>query len=175
MMPLASAPTAIAGRNRMMRKMAIDLIKMDPTWKNGEYTTQPEMGLAGATSSFFFMNSSPLKLQQAAPTREAADKMVAGIKEGNLKSLDANDVIYALEASRYYDPSPYLSKIKAVVFAVNSADDEINPPELGIMEREIKKVAKGRYILLPITAQTSGHGTNSLPVVWNKYLKELLN
>lgn len=173
-MPLASLPAAIAGRNRMMRRMAIDLIKMDPAWKNGEYTTQPEIGLAGATSSFFFMNSSPLKLQQAAATREQADSMVQKIKAGNLKSLDANDVIYALEASRDYNPAPYLSKIRAVVFAVNSADDEINPPELGIMEREIKKVAKGRYILLPITAQTSGHGTNSLPAIWNKYLKELL-
>jgi homoserine O-acetyltransferase len=174
MMPLASAPTEIAGRNRMMRRMAIDLIKMDPAWKNGEYTTQPAIGLAGATSSFFFMNSSPLKLQQAAPTREQADALVQKIKEGNLRSLDANDVIYALEASRNYNPAPYLSKIKAVVFAVNSADDEINPPELGIMEREIKKVAKGRYILLPVTDQTSGHGTNSLPLVWNAYLKELL-
>lgn len=174
MMPLASAPAAIAGRNRMMRRMAIDLIKMDPAWENGEYTTQPESGLAGATSSFFFMNSSPLKLQESAPTREQADELVQKIKAGNLTSLDANDVIYALEASRYYNPAPYLSKIKAVVFAVNSADDEINPPELGILEREIKKVARGRYILLPLTDQTSGHGTNSLPLVWNKYLKELL-
>jgi homoserine O-acetyltransferase len=174
MMPLASTPAEIAGRNRMMRRMAIDLIKMDPAWKNGDYTTQPAMGLAGATSSFFFMNSSPLKLQQSAPTREQADAAVQKMKENNLRSLDANDVIYALEASRYYNPAPYLSKIKAVVFAVNSADDEINPPELGIMEREIKKVAKGKYILLPITEQTIGHGTNSLPIVWNKYLKELL-
>lgn len=173
-MPLASAPAEIAGRNRMMRRMAIDLIKMDPVWKNGDYTTQPEIGLAGATSSIFFMNSSPLKLQQSAPTREQADAAVQKMKKHNLNSLDANDVIYALEASRNYNPAPYLSKIKAVVFAINSADDEINPPELGIMEREMKKVAKGRYILLPITEQTSGHGTNSLPAIWNGYLKELL-
>jgi homoserine O-acetyltransferase/O-succinyltransferase len=174
MMPLASLPAEIAGRNRIMRKMAIDLIKMDPAWKGGEYKDQPKIGLTGAISSFFFMGSSPLQLQKAAPTREQADIMAEKIKEGNLRTLDANDVIYALDASRNYNPAPYLSKIKALVFAVNSADDEINPAELGIMEREIKKVAKGRYILLPITDQTSGHGTNSLPAVWNTYLKELL-
>ena len=88
--------------------------------------------------------------------------------------MDANDLIYQLEASRNYDPSPYLSKIKAPLFAINSADDEINPPELGILEKEIKKVTKGRYILLPITEKTEGHGTNSLPVVWGDYLRELL-
>jgi len=174
LMPLASAPAEIAGRNRIMRKMAIDLIEMDPAWNHGNYTSQPVMGLAGATSSFFFMNSSPLHLQESAPTREQADAMAAKIRDGNLHSLDANDVIYALEASRNYNPAPYLPKIKATVFAVNSADDEINPPELGIMEREIKKVPKGRYILLPLTARTSGHGTNSMPAIWNNYLQELL-
>ncbi|TWV93032.1 alpha/beta fold hydrolase [Chitinophaga pinensis] len=174
MMPLACQPAPIAGRNRMMRKMAIDLIKMDPVWNNGEYRTQPTLGMTGALSSFFFMNSSPLQLQLSAPTRDAADSLVAYMRRANLAALDANDVIYALEASRYYDPSPYLSKIKATVYAVNSADDEINPAELGVMEREIKKVAHGRYILLPITDKTVGHGTNSLPVVWGTYLKELL-
>jgi homoserine O-acetyltransferase len=175
MMPLASLPAEIAGRNRMMRKMAIDLIEMDPAWKGGDYTTQPQIGLTGAISSFFFMGSSPLQLQKSAPTREQADLQVQKIREGNLRTLDANNVIYALDASRNYNPAPYLSKIKSYVFAVNSADDEINPAELGIMEREIKKVTKGRYILLPITEQTSGHGTNSIPAVWNNYLKELLN
>jgi homoserine O-acetyltransferase len=174
MMPLASLPVEIAGRNRMMRKMAIDLIEMDPAWQNGHYKAQPAIGLAGATSSFFFMNSSPYHLQEAAPTREQADALAEKIKAGNLRSLDANDVIYALEASRGYNPAPHLGAIKATVFAVNSADDEINPPELGIMEKEIKKVAKGRYILLPVSPETAGHGTNSMPVVWSKYLEELL-
>lgn len=174
MMPLACQPAPIAGRNRMMRKMAIDLIKMDPAWQNGEYKSQPVLGLTGALSSFFFMNSSPLQLQISAPTRLAADSLVVRMRRASLSSLDANDVIYALEASRYYDPSPDLAKIKAHVFAVNSADDEINPAELGVMEREIKKVKKGRYILLPVTDKTVGHGTNSLPAVWGQYLKELL-
>ncbi|KAA2243675.1 alpha/beta fold hydrolase [Chitinophaga agrisoli] len=174
LMPLACTPVEIAGRNRMMRKMAIDLIEMDPAWDGGNYTNEPVMGLAGASSSFFFMNSSPHHLQESAPTREKADAMAANVRNGNVRSLDANNVIYALDASRFYNPSPYLGKIKATVFAVNSADDEINPPELGIMEREIKKVAKGRYILLPTTPQTHGHGTNSLPAVWHAYLAELL-
>ncbi|SFM91292.1 homoserine O-acetyltransferase [Chitinophaga sp. YR627] len=174
LLPLACQPAHIAGRNRMMRKMAIDLIKMDPAWNNGEYSTQPVLGLTGALSSFFFMNSSPLQLQQSASTRAAADTLVTHIRRANLAALDANDVIYALEASRFYDPSPYLSKIKATVYAINSADDEINPAELGVMEREIKKVAHGRYILLPITDKTVGHGTNSLPAIWGGYLKELL-
>lgn len=174
MMPLASLPVEIAGRNRILRKMAIDLIKMDPAWQNGEYTTQPQIGLTGAISSLFFMNSSPLHLQEEAPTREQADALAAKIKAGSLRSLDANNLIYALEASRGYNPAPHLSAIKASVFAINSADDEINPPELGIMEQEIKKVPKGRYILLPISKQTAGHGTNSMPEVWGQYLVELL-
>jgi homoserine O-acetyltransferase/O-succinyltransferase len=174
LMPLASQPGPIIGRNRMMRKMAIDLIEMDPAWKDGEYTEQPKLGLSGALSSFFFMNSSPLQLQKSAPTREAADSQAVRYKRNGVASLDANDVIYALEASRFYDPSPYLSKIKATLFAINSADDEINPAELDVMERGIKQVPKGRYILLPISEHTAGHGTNSLPAVWGDYLTELL-
>jgi homoserine O-acetyltransferase len=175
LMPLASMPVEIAGRNRMIRKMAIDLIEMDPEWKGGEYTSQPKVGLSGAISSLIFMGSSPLKMQQASPNREKAEEALARTRERYLTSLDANDVIYAFDASRYYNPSPDLGKIKAPLFAVNSADDEVNPPELGIMETEIKKVTKGRYILLPITDQTSGHGTHSNPVVWGNYLKELLD
>jgi homoserine O-acetyltransferase len=120
------------------------------------------------------MGSSPLKMQEASPNREKAEEALARTKERYLSTLDANDVIYAFDASRYYNPSPGLSKIKAPLFAVNSADDEVNPPELGIMDAEIKKVAKGRYILLPITPQTSGHGTHSNPTIWGNYLKELL-
>ena len=174
LLPLASLPVAIAGRNRMMRKQAIRLIEMDPEWKGGEYTAQPAQGLAGASSSLFFMNSSAFHLQERAPTREKADQLLDAMEKNYLSSLDANDLIYQLDASRDYDPSPFLKKIKAPLFAINSADDQINPPELGILEREIKKVEKGRYILLPITEKTVGHGTNSLPAVWSDYLKELL-
>ncbi|HWK03587.1 MAG TPA: alpha/beta fold hydrolase [Puia sp.] len=175
LMPLASLPVAIAGRNRIMRKMAIEAIESDPLWQGGEYTAIPETGMRGAYSSLFFMTSSPLQLQKRAPTREAAEKALDAGVSSFLKRQDPNDMIYAFDASRDYDPSPYLSKIKAPLLAVNSADDEVNPPELGIMETEIKKVAKGRYILLPITDQTSGHGTHSNPTIWGNYLKELLD
>jgi homoserine O-acetyltransferase len=174
LMPLASNPVEIAGRNRMTRKLAIDLIENDPAWMGGEYKTQPKEGLIGAAAVLMFMGSSPLQMQKAAPTREQEDAIVERTWKRYQTTLDANDVIYAFDASRSYNPSPYLTKIKAPLFAINSADDEVNPPELGFIEREIKKVAKGRYILLPITDQTSGHGTHSNPTVWGEYLKELM-
>jgi homoserine O-acetyltransferase len=174
LMPLASLPVAIAGRNRIMRKMAIEAIESDPAWKNGEYTSTPETGMRGAYSSLFFMTSSPWQIQKRAPTREAAESVLDNAVAGFLKYSDPNDVIYAFDASRNYDPSPNLAKIKAPLFAVNSADDEVNPPELGIMETEIKKVKKGRYILLPWSEKTSGHGTHSNPTIWGDYLKDLL-
>jgi homoserine O-acetyltransferase len=171
--PLATLPVAIAGRNRMMRKMAINLIEMDPAWNSGEYSAEPALGLTGAGSSLFFMNSSSLQLQKRAPTREKSDKLADTMQKG-YASMDANDLIYQLDASREYDPSPHLAKIKAPLLAINSADDQINPAELSIMEREIKNVKKGRFVLLPITDKTQGHGTNSLPAIWGDYLRELL-
>lgn len=175
LMPLASLPVAIAGRNRIQRKMAIDLVKMDPEWKNGEYTKEPELGLTGAISSMIFMTSSPLQWQKKAPTRETAEAMLDNLRKRYLQSLDANDFIYQFDASRDYNPAPFLEKIKAPLFAVNSADDQVNPPEQGILDSEIKRVLKGRYILLPITDRTSGHGTHSNPTVWGNYLRELLD
>jgi homoserine O-acetyltransferase len=174
LMPLASLPVEIAGRNRMTRKMAIDLIEMDPEWKGGEYTSQPKLGLSGAISSLIFMGSAPLQMQKSAPTREQSEAALERTRARYLASLDANDVIYAFDASRFYNPAPHLSKIIAPLFAINSADDEVNPPELGLMEREIPKVKKGRYILIPTSDKTSGHGTHSNPLMWNNYLEELL-
>lgn len=173
LMPLASMPIEIAGRNRMIRKMIIDAIKTDPQWKGGEYTEQP-LGLTNAVHALIFMTSSPLQWQKAAPTREEAEKFLQDRIDRYVAGLDANDMIYQFDASRFYNPSPHLSKIKAPLFAINSADDQVNPPELGIMEEEIKKVKNGRYILLPITDQTSGHGTHSNPKIWGNYLEELL-
>jgi homoserine O-acetyltransferase len=173
LMPLASMPVEIAGRNRMMRKMIIDAIKNDPQWSGGEYTTQPP-GLTNAINPLLFMVSSPLQWQKIAPTREQAEKYLQERIERFQKTLDANDMLYQFDASRFYNPSPHLGKIKAPLFAINSADDQVNPPELGIMEEEIKKVKNGRYILLPITDKTNGHGTHSIPTVWGNYLKELM-
>ena len=174
LLPLASLPVSIAGRNRIQRKMAIDLIKMDPEWKGGEYTQQPKLGLSGAISSLIFMTSSPLQWQKSAPTREQAETMLDNLEKRYLSALDANDFIYQFDASREYNPAPYLTKIKVPLLAINSADDQVNPPELGIMEKEIKNVSKGRFVLLPITDQTNGHGTHSIPSIWGNYLAELL-
>jgi homoserine O-acetyltransferase len=174
LLPLASLPVEIAGRNRMLRKMAIDMIEMDPAWQGGEYTTEPKVGLAGAASSLIFMTSSPKQMQKLAPTRPLAEQALAQTEARLYSSLDANDFIYQFDASRDYNPAPHLASIKAPLFAINSADDQVNPPELGIMETEIKKVAKGRYILLPITDLTTGHGTHSNPAIWGSYLEELL-
>ncbi|WP_204378296.1 hypothetical protein [Hymenobacter lapidarius] len=120
------------------------------------------------------MTSSPKQMQKQAPTRELAEAALAKTQARFLGSLDANDFIYQFDASRTYNPAPYLAAIKAPLLAINSADDQVNPPELGIMETEIKKVPKGRYILLPITDLTTGHGTHSNPAIWGEYLLEFL-
>ncbi len=174
LMPLASLPVEIAGRNRMMRKMVIDSIRNDPEWKGGEYTSPPVYGLTGAIHIMIFMVSSPLQWQKGSPTREAAETFLQNRINGYLRSLEANDMIYQYDASREYNPAPHLEKIKAPLYAVNSADDQVNPPELGILEVEIKRVKRGRYILIPISDQTSGHGTHSNPAIWGRYLEELL-
>jgi homoserine O-acetyltransferase len=173
LMPLASLPVEIAGRNRMMRKMVIDSIRSDPGWKNGEYETQPR-GLISAVHSLIFMVSCPLQWQQQAPTREKAEAFLESLIKRYAANLDANDMIYQFDSSRFYNPAPHLEKIKAPLYAINSADDQVNPPELGILEKEIKRVKQGRYILIPISDETSGHGTHSNPDIWGKYLAELL-
>lgn len=172
LMPLASATVEIAGRNRMLRDMVIDSIRNDPEWKGGEYTSPPH-SLIPAQFGLFMMTSSPLQLYKANPTREAADQAFQSLKERALLT-DANDMLYQFESSTDYNPSPLLEMIKAPLFAINSADDEVNPPELGIMERDIQRVAHGRYILLPTSDETRGHGTHSRAAVWKKYLAELL-
>jgi len=173
LMPMASAPVEIAGRNRMTRIMAIQAIKNDPDWENGEYTTQPR-GLIAARNIRSIMTGSALQFQKENPTAETADAAVEAMGKAALQG-DANDTIYQYEASTDYNPSPLLEKIQAPLFAINSADDEINPPELGILEREIKRVKQGRYILIPLSNETRGHQTYNLAVLWKNHLLELLH
>jgi homoserine O-acetyltransferase len=157
LVPLASAPVQIAGRNRVWRKMAIDDLQ------RGD--------VAGAVQLLMIATSSPLQWQKSGPTRDDADRWLAEQMKTRLAATDADDLLYALEASRNYDPSPNLEKIEAPLVAINSADDFVNPPELGILEREIKRVKRGRYVLIPTSAETHGHGTHTWPALWQEYLR----
>ncbi len=174
LMPLACQPVQIAGRNRLWRKTVIDGIRGDPDWKNGEYAAQPRAGLQAAAGMFYIAGAAPLQMQNSLPTRAETDAADDEYVKKFMASHDANDLLYAVNASRNYDPSPQLEKIAVPVMFVNSADDFINPPELGIAEREIKRVKQGRFVLIPISDQTHGHGTHTWAAVWQQYLKELL-
>ena len=174
LMPLACLPVQIAGRNRLWRQMVIQAIRTDPAWKGGEYAEQPRQALQVFVDFLIIAGGAPLQLQKNLPTRDAADKYLAEAYANRLPTLDANDALYQVNASRNYDPSPQLAKITAPVMFINSADDFINPPALGIAEREIKKVKNGRFVLLPESEQTFGHGTHTHAAVWKQYLEELL-
>jgi homoserine O-acetyltransferase len=174
LMPLACLPAEIAGRNRMMRRMIIDAIRGDPEWRAGEYISQPR-GLVAAIYTLLFMVGSPLQWHQQAPTRIAADTLFDELVQGSRAQLDANDLLYQIEASRDYNPAPVLERIAAPLLAINSADDQVNPPELGILEQAIARVQRGRAVVLPISAATDGHRTHSLPAIWQAYLGELLH
>ena len=173
LMPLASLPTEIAGRNRVWRRLIIDAIRHDPAWQDGAYNTQPP-SLRTAAVMLFFMSSNPVLRQREAPTLSQADAGLDAFVAAVLKTGDANDFLYALEASSDYDPGPNLEKIQIPLVAVNSADDLINPPELGILEREIRRVPHGRAVVLPLSDQTRGHGTHTLAALWKDQLEALL-
>ena len=172
-MPLASQPVEIAGRNRMMRRMIMDDIRTDPEWNNGEYKQQPH-GLAAAQQILLIMGSAPLRMQKEEPTREKADAFLESFVAAHVKSTDANDMLYYFDSSRNYNPEPDLEKITVPLTAINSADDQINPPELKILDHDIQRVKNGKYVLLPITDQTRGHGTHTWPAIWGDHLAELL-
>ncbi len=174
LVPLACAPSAIAGRNRMIRKLIIDDIMSDPEWNNGAYTQPPLRGMRAAMGNLFLMTSAPLVQHRQAPTRVQADSFILAYIDRQARALDANDVIYAFEASRDYDPSPQLERITVPVLAINSADDFVNPPELGLMERLMPRVRHGRYVLIPTSDQTRGHGTHSQPAIWRGHLATFL-
>ncbi|HEX4265027.1 MAG TPA: alpha/beta fold hydrolase [Verrucomicrobiae bacterium] len=173
LMPLASLPTQISGRNRVWRRIVIDSIRGAPDWQDGEYQTQP-YGLKTAGEALYFVGSNPAIQARKMPTLEKADAVLNTYNASFATNHDANDVLYALESSQDYDPGPALEKIKAPLLAINSADDLINPPDQGILEREIKRVKHGRAILIPESDQTVGHGTHTKAVLWKKYLVKFL-
>jgi len=173
-MPLACLPVQIVGRNRISRKMIMDGIRNDPDWKNGDYTAEPLAGIRTAIDLLLILGSAPLLMQANYPTPDAADKFLEEYTARASATTDANDMLYAINASRNYDPSPKLETIVAPVMFVNSADDFINPPELGIAEKEIKRVKNGKFVLIPVSSQTHGHSTHTWAAVWQQYLKELL-
>ncbi|MGC2352876.1 MAG: alpha/beta fold hydrolase [Candidatus Udaeobacter sp.] len=173
LMPLASLPTQISGRNRAWRRTVIDAIRNDPAWNGGEYKTQPS-SLRTAAQMLWFMSSNPVLRQKEAPTLAKTDEALDKFVNDYVKTSDANDVLYAVEASHDYDPEPNLEKIRAPLLAINSADDLINPPELGILEREIKRVPRGRAIVIPLSDKTRGHGSHTIAALWKDDLVNLL-
>ena len=174
LMPLACLPVQIAGRNRMWRRMVIDAIREDPAWKGGDYESQPAGALRAAADLLMIAGSAPLRWQSEWPTRDAADKRVAEYMAGSIPGLDANDLLYQVGASRDYDPSAELGAITAPVLWINSADDFINPPELGIAEAQAKRLARGRFVLLPATVATRGHGSHTWARLWKGELISFL-
>jgi homoserine O-acetyltransferase len=173
--PFACLPVEIAGRNRMMRYMAIDAVKRDPAWKNGEYTAEPVLGLRTASEMIFIMISAPLQMQKNYPTRVTAEYRVDEYLDRAVAQTDANDLIYYFNASRNYNPAPKLSTITAPVLWINSADDFVNPPELGIAERMVSQMPHAHFVLLPISDATRGHGTHTFAAVWKNHLIDFLN
>ena len=173
LLPLASVPGQISGRNRVWRRLVIDGIRHDPEWLGGEYQSQPQ-SLRTAAQMLYLMGSNPVVRQDEAPTLAKADAALDAYVAAYIKTGDANDVLYALEASQDYDPAPGLEKITAPLVAINSADDLINPPELGILEREIKRVPHGRAVMIPFNDRSRGHGSHTLAALWKHELAKLL-
>lgn len=173
LMPLACLPIQISGRNRVWRDMEINLITSSPGYDGGNYATEP-FGLKAANDITWFVGSAPLYDQTIMPTLGAADAYFQSRLANMPAHVDANDELYQVASSRDYNPEPLLGTIQAYVLALNTADDQINPPELHIVEPEIKKVKHGQFVLMPISSQTRGHGTHTLPRVWGKYLAQLL-
>ncbi|CAN5595694.1 alpha/beta fold hydrolase [soil metagenome] len=173
LMPLASLPTQISGRNRAWRRIVIDAIRQDPAWHGGDYQKQPP-SLRTAAEMLWFMSSNPLLRQKEAPTLAQTDEVLDEFVNNYVKTGDANDVLYAVAASRDYDPGPNLEKIRAPLLAINSADDLINPPELKLLERAIKRVPQGRAVVLPLSDRTRGHGSHTVAALWKDQLVDLL-
>jgi len=174
LVPLACLPVEIAGRNRVMRYLMLDAIRRDPEWKQGEYTQQPAAGLRTAGEMLLIMGSAPLQMQKNYPTRVQAQEYADAYLARTVAVTDANDLLYYIDASRNYNPAPRLGTITDPLLWINSADDFINPPELGIAEHLVTQIPHGRFILLPISDATRGHGTHTQAAVWKSYLAEFM-
>ena len=173
LLPLASLPTQIAGRNRAWRRLVIDAIRFDPAWKGGDYPAQPPSQRT-ALEMLWLMSSNALLRQRDAPTLARTDAALDAFVAERAKTMDTNDMLYALEASHDYDPGPGLEKIRVPLVAINFADDLINPPELGVLERETARVPRGRAVTYPAGEKLRGHGTHTLAAVWKDELVALL-
>jgi homoserine O-acetyltransferase len=174
LMPLACLPVPIAGRNRMWRQMTIDAVKADPAWMGGDYKTEPQAGLRTMADLLLIAGSAPIQLQKSYPTREAADAYEEKAVARTMAGADANDFMYQVDASRTYDPSHDLGRITCPVMWINSGDDFINPPELGIAEEKVKEIKRGEFVLIPASDKTHGHGTHTWAAVWKPQLEKLL-
>jgi homoserine O-acetyltransferase/O-succinyltransferase len=174
LMPLQCLPVEIAGLNRMLRRVILDGIRSDPDWKNGQYQTEPLRALTIAQYGAMALFGAPLRVWRAAPTRALADAAFDKLIANAVAGKDANDMLYQYEASTDFDPAADLGKIQARVIAINTEDDTVNQPELGVMEREIRKVPRGRYVLVPRGDSTIGHGSYTVGMLFAQYIVELL-
>ena len=173
--PMASMPIAMSGRNWMMRRLIVDSIRQDPDWHDGDYTVQPKSAQFAFTFFNIAMSGGARALQKAAPTSAKADALVDQRLAATAAVQDANDMLYQWDSSRDFDPSPSLERISATLLAINSMDDERNPPELGLVDREIKRVHDGRVIWIPASDETSGHGTTFQAKYWKDELAAVLS
>lgn len=173
LVPLGSLPIQVSGRNRVWRRMISDAIRSDTEWRNGNYTKQPP-SLRLAAQMAFFVSGNPVLRQRSMPTLALADEALDEFVSQFNEHADANDMLYAIESSYDYDPAPGLGQIRARLLAINSADDLINPPELGILEREIARVPRGRFVMIPYNSRSRGHGSHTFPQLWKHELAALL-
>jgi homoserine O-acetyltransferase len=173
--PFACQAVEVAGRNRMFRYMAMQAVRNDPAWKNGEYTTEPIEGITFANDLLLIAGGAPLQLQKNYPTRAQLEAYVDRSIATTNAHTDANDLLYYVNASRNYNPAPKLSTITAPVLWINSADDFINPPELGLAQKLAPTMPHAKFILLPISDATRGHGTHTQAAIWKNYLVDFLN
>jgi homoserine O-acetyltransferase/O-succinyltransferase len=174
LMPMACLPVPIAGRNRIWRKMVLDGIRTDPEWKNGDYTTNPQQGIRFILDFLIIAGGAPIPMQKSMPTRDDADKWLEKYFHDRASGIDVNDFLYQLNSSRNYDPSPNLEKITVPVMWINSADDFINPPDLGIAEEQVKRLKNGKFVLIPASEHTFGHGTHTHAAIWKDHMAEIL-